>query len=157
MAEISDSGANSTSKCSDTTGGNTPNTLAETAKTSVRGGKRTRSKRHASDMNAFSGKYREPPPRILVNELALWTFKSGETSYQADDTEHMFAWMKFVSDWADIKNPVDWEDLETRAHFLNMLYAWCEQNKREFPLQEKPENFTATLNFSGDNLPSLAN
>ncbi len=68
----------------------------------------------------------------------------------------MFAWMYLVSKWANIKGSVDWEDLEERAHFLNMLYAWCEKNNMPFPLEETPENINEPLNFSGDNAASEA-
>jgi hypothetical protein len=101
-------------------------------------------------MNVSKEKSEGPPPRILANELSLWTFKLGETRYQADDTEHMFAWVDFVGKWANVKKSIDWEDLEERAYFLNMLYVWCEKNLTPFPLEK-------TLNFSEDNTASEAN
>ena len=145
MEETSDNGASSTSKCSDTTGANTPNTSAETAKPGKRSGGTTRSKRRVSDMSGYSAVSEEPPPRYLFSELHRLTFNVGETSYQAD-TEQAFAWMKFVQQWANVKTPVDWDDLEERAHFLNTLYVFCERNTIPFPLTEEPEKFNEKFN-----------
>jgi hypothetical protein len=152
MQEITDSGASSTPKCSDTTEESIKSTLSETTKKRGNSGTRTKSKRHASGMSDSKEKSEGPPPRILVNELNRWTFRYGETKYQADDTEHMFAWMYFVGKWANIKGKVDWEDLEERAHFLNMLYVWCEKNNEVFPLEE----INSALNFSGNETASEA-
>ncbi len=140
MEETPDNGASSTSKCSDTTDANTLNTSDATAKPGKTSGARTRSKRPVSGMSAFNAKSEEPPPRYLFSELNRLTFKVGETSYKADDTEHTFLWMKFVQEWANVKTPVDWDDLEERAHFLNKLYVFCKQNNIPFPLTEEPEN-----------------
>lgn len=92
-------------------------------------------------MSGSKEKSKEPPPRILANELSRWTFKSGEKSYPADDTSlvGMFAWQALVNEWADVKVSIDWEDLETRAHFLNMLFVWCEEHNKPFPLAETKE------------------
>jgi hypothetical protein len=152
MQEITDSGTNSTDKCNDTSSESTPNTLIETPKASETKGKPTRSKRPASVTNVSNAVSNDPPPRYLASELHQLSYQFGETRYQADDTEHMFAWMFFVDKWADIKSKVDWEDLETRAHFLNMLYVWCEQNNTPFPL----ENINEPLKVSEDKPASQA-
>lgn len=141
MQEIPDSGTSLTNRCSDTTGESTLNTSAGRARATVSKGRQTRLKRQGSDMSGSKEKSKEPPPRILANELSRWTFKSGEKSYPADDTSlvGMFAWQALVNEWADVKVSIDWEDLETRAHFLNMLFVWCEEHNKPFPLAETKE------------------
>lgn len=146
MPEMPESGTSSTNKCSDTTDASILNTSEETAKASKRSAKRTRSKQQESGMNDSNARP-DPPPRYLVTDLRRLTFRSGENSYQADDTEHTFLWMKFVADYADVTGKVDWEDLEERAHFLNMLSAHCEKQGVPFPLDESPdENATEIFN-----------
>ena len=140
MQEIPDNGASSTSKCGDTTDANILNTSDATVKPSSKPARTTKSKPRASVTSDFNAKSEEPPPRYLFSELHRLTFTVGETSYRADDTEHTFLWMKFVQNWANVKGSVDWDDLEERAHFLNKLYVFCEQNNVPFPLTEEPEN-----------------
>lgn len=150
MQKIPDSGTNSTTKCTDTTEESIQSTLEETTKRRGKGGKQTQSRHRGSDTSGSREKSEGPPPRILANELSQWTYLHGETRYQADDTEHMFAWLAFVSEWANVKKPLDWEDLEERSHFLNMLYVWCEKQSMPFPLEK-------TLNFSENKSASEAN
>lgn len=140
MPEMPEPGTNLTSKCSATTEESIQNTSGEKAKPNSKSGKRTRSRQQESGMNVSSVKH-EPLPRYLPSELNRLTFKVGDNAYQADDTEHTFLWMKFISDYADVTGKVDWEDLEERAHFLNMLYEFCEAQGMPFPLEEaKTEN-----------------
>ena len=146
MLETPESGTNFQGKCSDTTAANTPNTLGEQARPKKRSGGRTPSKRRASATNVSSVK-REPLPRYLPSELHRLTFTAGENRYQADDTEHTFAWKQFIADYANVTGDVDWEDLEERAHFLNMLYEFCEAQGIPFPLEDsRSENINEKLN-----------
>jgi hypothetical protein len=146
MAEMQEPGTNLTNKCNDTTDANILSTSQETPKPNNRQGQQIRSRRHVSGTNVSSAKP-DPLPKYLVTDLHRLTFKVGEKTYQADDTEHTFAWTRFISDHANIKGSVDWDDLEERAHFLNMLYAHHEALGKPFPLDEIPEE-TATETFN---------
>jgi hypothetical protein len=137
MPETPEAGTSLTNKCSDTTEESIQNTSGATPKQSRKRGKRTRSKQHESDTNVSSVQH-EPLPRYLPSELSRLTFNVGESRYRADDTEHTFLWMKFVADYADVTGAVDWDDLEERAHFLNMLYEFCEREGMPFPLEDSP-------------------
>lgn len=139
MPEITEFGTNLTSKCADTTDENTLSTLEEPTKPSRKQGRTTRSKRAVSDTNVSKETSKEPPPHFLANELATLTFTVGGFTCPADDTSlsGMFRWAVFVHEYADMKSDPDWEDLEERARFLNMLYEWCEQQSIPFPLQVK--------------------
>jgi hypothetical protein len=75
----------------------------------------------------------EPPPKILPSELDHWAFQAGDAWYPAD-TEHLYAWLYFVYQWAQIEGLADWHDMEARAEFLNRLYRWCERKGIAFPL-----------------------
>lgn len=146
MQETPDNGTNSTSKCNATTGENIPNTLGGTQRQSKRQEQTTKSSQHVSGMNVSSVRP-EPLPRYLPSELSRLTFKVGENRYQADDTEHTFAWIQFISGYAKLKGDIDWDDLEERAYFLNMLYEFCERKGKPFPLEDsEPENFNETFN-----------
>lgn len=148
MPEITDSGTSLTNKCSDTIEENILNTsVVGTAKPNSPGGKRTRPKPPVSDTSDFSERSKEPPPRFLFSELDQLTFKVGEARYNADDTEHTSLWIAFIADYADVTGSVDWEDLEERAHFLNMLYVHCEEQGIPFPLETiAPEKVTKKIN-----------
>jgi len=148
MSEIIDSGTGLTSKCSDTIEGNIQSISAvEIAKPNKPNERKTRSKRPVSDTSDFSERSKEPPPRFLFSELDQLTFTVDETPYKADDTEHTLQWVKFISNYADVTNPIDWEDLEERADFLNLLYVYCEERDIPFPLEsEIGKNVSEKLN-----------
>jgi hypothetical protein len=148
MPETTDSGTGLTSKCSDTTEGNIQNTsVVETAKPSSQSERKTRSKPPVSGTSDFRERSKEPPPRFLFSELDQLTFKVDETRYKADDTEHTPMWIKFISDYADVPDSIDWDDLEERADFLNLLYVYCEEREIPFPLESKTEeSLTGIIN-----------
>lgn len=56
------------------------------------------------------------------------------------------AWVRFISEYAEVPDGLDWEDLEERAHFLNMLHEYCRDQEIAFPLQELPEKFNEKFN-----------
>jgi hypothetical protein len=154
MLKTPDSGTNSTTKCEDTTEENTQSTLDEITKKKSNNATRITSRRRESGMSVSKGTSNEPPPRIIASELNHWIFKHGEAKYQADDTEHLFEWLQFVNKWANVKKTIDWEDLEERVYFLNMLYAWCDRSGIPFPLEESSEKTNEALNISEDKTAS---
>lgn len=135
MQEITDNGTASTDKCNATTGENILSILAGTRKAAKPPEKTTRSKQPESGTSDSSVKH-EPQPRFLLSELRQWTFQNDGNRYRADDTEHTAAWIRFISMHAELPEDLDWEDLEERAHFLNMLSEHCEKRGIPFPLQE---------------------
>lgn len=135
MPETPESGTSSTNKCSATTDASMLNTSDVIARPNSKSAKTTRSKRPVSDMNVSSAR-REPLPRYLSSELCRLTFKLDGKTYQADETEQTFAWTTFIANYADVTGAIDWEDLEERAHFLNMLYEFCEAQGIPFPFED---------------------
>ncbi len=142
MPEIPEPGTSSTNKCNATTGENTPPISGGTPKPNSSKGKKIRSNQRASGTNVSSARL-DPPPRYLITDLNRLTFKRGETAYQADDTEHTSEWIAYISEFANLKPGIDWDDLEERAYFLNLLYVFCEQKATLFPFEE---NLTEKFN-----------
>jgi hypothetical protein len=143
MQEQANFSGTSAPKCNDTTNESIPNILEEKAKRSSKSGKRIRSKQPGSGTNgsnANTDTRNDPPPYFLVTELRGLTFSHAGSLYHADDTSNsgMVAWTTLVERWANVRDVIDWENLEDRAHFLNTLYAFCLQNNLTFPLQKTP-------------------
>lgn len=139
MQETPVSGTDSTDRCNATTDVSIPNTLDVQQKRETSKGKKTGTKRAGSGTNASSVK-RDPLPQFLVTDLASLTFQIDESTYQADDTEHVDEWVKFISQYATLPSGLDWTDLEERVHFLNMLYAYRVSRGKPFPLETTEKN-----------------
>lgn len=78
-----------------------------------------------------------------LSRLKFTLVESGQI-YQADDTSEagVAAWTSLVARVANVKDDIDWTDLEEREHFVNKLHAFCQEHDSIFPLEIVPENAT---------------
>lgn len=133
MQEMSDCGSSLTPKCNVITNVTTPSILAEKPKQNSKQERKIHKKPYEFDMNVSNVKH-DPLPRFLVTELHQWSFQIDGQIYPSD-TDNVAMWQRFVAEHANVSEDLDWEDLEERAHFLNMLYEHCESRSLVFPLQ----------------------
>jgi len=79
-----------------------------------------------------------------ILDLNQLTFKLDEGVEQAPEydaenaPDSVFA--DFASSVANLKEEIDWSDLEERASFFNKLFTFCQEQKFDLPYRE---NFTA--------------
>jgi len=135
----------STTKCNDTTAGNTPSTSAKSHRQKPLGGLQTEPKpqeQEGTQNDEKSQKLAEQPHKeFVITDLKLWTFKMRDANGQAHEytarncpVEH---WAFFFSEYANLDPATDWTDLEERADFLTKLWSFCYQHTLSFPLVEK--------------------